>query len=84
MMKIHSDTHPVVTAMQIELMRRLTPAQKLAMVAQLSHTVRTLALSGLKSCYPDEPPEKLKRRLADLILGADLAREVYGPLDADN
>jgi hypothetical protein len=54
------------------------------MVTQLNHMVRTLALSGLKSRYPDDPPEKLRRRLADLILGADLACKVYGPLDDDN
>jgi hypothetical protein len=84
MSNFHSDTHPEIAALQIELMRRLTPTQKLAMVTQLNHMVRTLALSGLKSRYPDDPPEKLRRRLADLILGADLACKVYGPLDDDN
>jgi hypothetical protein len=84
MTKFYSDTPPEIAAMQIELMRRLTPAQKLAMVAQLNNMARTLAMSGLKSRYPDDPPEKLKRRLADLILGAELAGKVYGPLDADN
>jgi hypothetical protein len=39
--------------------------------------VRTLALAGLRQRYPDESPEQRRRRLADLILGPDLARRVY-------
>lgn len=83
MVRYLSDTHPDIAEMQIQLLRKLSPAQKLAMVGQLNHTVRTLALSGLKARYPDDSPEKLKRRLADLILGADLALKVYGPLDEE-
>lgn len=83
MTKHLSDTHPKIDAMQIALMRQLTPAQRLSMVAQLNRMVITLALSGLKSRYPDDPPEKIKRRLADLTLGVDLARKVYGPLDEE-
>jgi hypothetical protein len=79
-----SDTHPEIAAMQTQLLHQLSPAQRLALVERLNQTARMLALSGLKSRYPNDSPEKLKRRLADLILGADLANKVYGPLDIDD
>jgi hypothetical protein len=39
-----------------------------------------LAIAGLRSRYPEAPPEELQRRLADLLLGASLAELAYGPL----
>jgi len=50
-------------------------------LGELNQTVKTLALSGLKTRYPDDPPEILRRRLADLLLGPELACKVYGPLN---
>jgi len=41
--------------------------------------VRTLALAGLRERYPDDSPVQCRRRLADLILGPDLAARALGP-----
>jgi len=51
------------------------------MVAQLNATVRFLALAGLRSRFPDASEADLRRRLADLVLGEELARKVYGESD---
>jgi hypothetical protein len=75
-----SDTNPKAAAIQTQLMRQVSPARKLAMVGEMNETVKTLALSGLRSRYPADSPEKLRRRLADLLLGPELANRVYGPL----
>jgi len=75
-----SDTHPDIEAIQIALFRQASPARKLALLGDLNQTVKALALSRLKTRYPDDPPEILRRRLADLLLGPELARKVYGPL----
>ena len=40
-------------------------------------------LSGLRESFPKETPEMLQRRLADLLLGEELAQKVYGPLLED-
>ena len=50
------------------------------MVGQVNQTVRTLAPSGLRQRHPDATPQELRRRLADLLLGPDLAAQAYGPL----
>lgn len=61
-----------------KLLRETTPARKLAMVGQINQTVKILALSGLRSQYPDETPQMIQRRLADILLGKFLAAKVYG------
>jgi len=73
------DTSPEAEHVQIELLRRASPARKLYMVAQMNQTVRTLALEGLRRRHPHATAEQLRRRLADLSLGPELAAKVYGP-----
>jgi len=74
------DTRPEAEAVLIKMLRQAPPWRKLHMVDQLNQTVRTLALSGLCQRHPDATPQELRRRLADLLLGPDLAAQVYGPL----
>ncbi len=76
-----SDTHPKIRALQIELLRKVTPARKLEMMAELNASVRLLALSGLRSRYPHAKERELRRRLAGLLLGEELASKVYGSID---
>jgi len=54
--------------------------RKMALMAEMSQTVRTLALAGLRQRHPDDTLSQRQRRLADLLLGPDLAATVYGPL----
>jgi hypothetical protein len=72
------DAHPKMEAMQICLLRQAPPSTKLKMLAELNDTAHILALSGLRSRYSEEGDERLQRRLADLLLGEDLARRVFG------
>jgi len=78
-MELHSDTNPKIAALQNTLLREATPARKLAILGQMNETIKILALSGLQSRFPNDPPEILRRRLADLILGPRVANLVYGP-----
>jgi hypothetical protein len=78
MSTLFPDTQPEAERIQIELLRRAPPWRKLEMVGQMNQTVRTLALSGLRHRHPHATPERLRRRLADLLLGPALAARVYG------
>ena len=80
MSTLFPDTRPEAERVQIELLRQAPPWRKLHMVGQMNQTVRTLALSGLRQRHPQATPEELRRRLADLLLGPELAARVYGPL----
>ncbi|MBN1661560.1 MAG: hypothetical protein JXA93_24415 [Anaerolineae bacterium] len=73
------DTQPEIEQMQIELLRQMPIARKFELVAQMHETGRILALTGLRHRYPNDSPAQLRRRLADLILGEELATRVYGP-----
>ena len=83
-----SDTHPQMEHLQIELLRQAPPWRKAHMLGQMYETMKQLALIGLRQRHPEASEEELHRRLADIILGADLAARVYGSfhpetIDAD-
>jgi hypothetical protein len=74
------DTHPKMEALQIRLLRSASPARKMEMLAGLNASAKTLALSGLRIRYPHASEGELRRRLAGLLLGEDMAQKVYGDL----
>ena len=78
MSSLYSDTDPKIERMQIELWRKASPTRKMHMLAQLNASVQILALAGLRSRYPNATEMELRRRLADLLLGKELAQKVYG------
>ena len=79
MSALDSDTSASAQAVQLDLMRRAPAWRKLHAVGQINATLRTLALSGLRQRYPQASEAELRRHLADLMLGRDLAARVYGP-----
>ncbi len=78
MTALYSDTHPKMEALQIQLWRQASPTRKMNMLAQLNSSARMLALAGLHSQYPQASEPELRRKLAGLLLGEELARKVYG------
>ena len=74
------DTRPEAEAVLINLLRQALSWRKLEMVDQLNQSVKLLALAGLRQRFPQDDDERIRRRLADLLLGEDLALKVYGPL----
>ena len=73
----YSDTHPKMEALQIELMRTAPPWRKIEMLTALNSSARSLALAGLRQRHPQASSAELRRRLADLLLGPDLAYKVF-------
>ena len=74
------DTAPEAEAVLIRLLRQAPTWRKLEMVDQLNRSVKLLALTGLRQRFPLEDDERIRRRLADLLLGEEMALKVYGPL----
>ena len=74
---LSSDTHPKMEQIQIEVIRRMPSWKKIAVMEGLNETVRALAITGIKQRHPNATPAQVRRMLADLILGAELARKVY-------
>jgi hypothetical protein len=74
------DTHPTAQRVQIDLMRATPVWRKMELLAQLNQAARLFALSGLRRRHPGATEREIRRRLADLVLGTELAERVYGPL----
>jgi hypothetical protein len=53
------------------------------LVDQLNQTARQLALAGLRKRYPEAGPALLRHKLAELVLGRELAERVYGSPPAE-
>ena len=78
MTALYSDTHPKMEALQIRLWQQASPTKKMNMLAQLNASARMLALTGLRSQYPQATEAELRRKLAGLLLGEELAHKVFG------
>jgi hypothetical protein len=74
----YSDTNPKMEALQVQLLRTAPSWRKMEMLAGLNATARALALAGLRQRYPQAGEAELRRRLADLLLGPELAQKIYG------
>jgi hypothetical protein len=76
-----SDTSPEAEAVLLTLLRRAPAWRKFRMVGDLNATVKQFALAGIRERYPEATEREIKRYLADLLLGKELASEVYGEWD---
>jgi len=79
MATLAADTTPEVERFLLERLRQMPPWRKMALMAGMGETVRALALAGLRMRYPDDTPLLRWRRLADLLLGPELAGRACGP-----
>jgi len=80
MRTLAEDTHPDAEEVLIKLLRAASHARKMAMILDANRTARALALAGLRERHPNDSPARLRRRLADTLLGPELANKAYGPL----
>lgn len=80
MSALFPDTDAKAETILIELLRAATAARKLELLGELNASARQLALMGLAARHPGATEMELRRLLADLLLGPELAVRVYGPL----
>ncbi len=73
------DTPADIERLQIEGWRRMTSAEKAATVTALTRASIAMTEAGIRHRYPEESADTHRRRLADILLGPDLARQVFGP-----
>lgn len=66
-----ADTPEAVDRLQMELLRALTPAQRLEKALALTEMALTLARAGLQRRFPSATDEELRWRLAAQHMPAD-------------
>jgi hypothetical protein len=72
------DTARVIAARQIEGLRKMTPAQKLAIAGALSRNVRQLALAGIRLRHPGISEHEAKLRLAAMSVDRATMLRAFG------
>jgi hypothetical protein len=63
------DTTPEAAAVQEEIFRRMTTAQRLVLALQMSESLRNVALAGLRSRSPELSGDELSRELLRVMYG---------------
>ena len=76
------DTSPDIERMQVDGWRRMTSADKARTVTALTRATIAMTIAGIRHRHPGEPPSSHRRRLAEILLGPDLARHVIIDIDA--
>jgi len=62
----------------VEILRRMTPLQRLQRSFELRHAALALARARVLREHPNASPREVRLRLASLWLDAETMRRVYG------
>jgi hypothetical protein len=71
-----SDTHPEVEKLQIELLRKATPSERLAKALSLTATLVGLSRQTIARLNPEATPQELDLKRIELYYGKPLAEKV--------
>jgi len=74
-----TDTSRDAERVQIEILRSMPSWRKFQLWNDLNMAMRQVALAGLRERFPAATPQELRRRLATILLGPELASQAYGP-----
>ena len=78
MKPLSPDTTPQAQRMQYELMRQLSPEQKLSLAFALTETMRQLVHADLHHRFPQAGPEEIRRRFIARVLSREDVIRAYG------
>jgi hypothetical protein len=78
MKPLSRDTTPDAQRKQVELMRRLSPAQKLSLAFALTDTMRDLVLADLRYRFPQANATEIRRRFIARVLSREDVIRAYG------
>ena len=67
-----ADTDPDAHALQIELYRRMTGAERLAIAFRLTEMTREAAIAGIRARHPDYDEDDVHAAFRRLWLGVEL------------
>lgn len=74
---LSADTSPDAYARQLDAWRAMSPADKLALVREMTQAVLLLEREGLRRRHPTLGPAELHQAAIDRRLGPALAARVY-------
>lgn len=78
MKSLSPDTTPEAQRKHYELMRRLSPEQKLSLAFALTNTTRQLILADLHHRFPEASRDEIRRRFIARVLPREDVIRAYG------
>lgn len=78
MKPLSQDTTPEAQRKHYELMRKLSPEQRLSMAFALTDATRELVLADLHHRFPEANENEIKRRFIARVLSREDAIRAYG------
>ena len=75
-MKLPDDTTPEAWAVQLEILRRMTGPERVAMAFEMSEAARALSEAGIRHRHPEWNEGQVRDALMEMLLGLDLANAV--------
>jgi len=76
MRALSRDTSSAATQVQVEILRGMTPGQRLGLATRMSDDARALSAAGIRHRHPEYSADEVRSALLDVMLGADLAAHV--------
>jgi len=74
----YSDTDPRAMEVWLDILRRKTPGERMAMALEMSEFAARLSESGVRARYPNASEREIFLRSAALRLPRDLMIRAYG------
>lgn len=74
---LSADTAADVERRQVEGWRRMSPAEKAAVVTGLTRAAFEMTSAGVRHRHPRASPREVFLRVAAVVLGPELARRAY-------
>lgn len=71
-----TDTSPEAYAVQLELLRRTSPIERLRKTFALSRQVKRMAMDAIARCHPDWDEAAVRLKFIELTYGKALADDV--------
>ena len=78
-----TDTHPEAEAVQQELLRRKSAAEKFAIVRALTATVVSLCRQGIRERHPEFDDREVDIHFVEMNYGRELAEGLRRRLEGD-
>lgn len=78
MKPLSPDTTPEAQSKHYELMRRLSPEQKLSLAFALTDATRKLILADLQHRFPNADDDEIRRRFIARVLSREDVIRAYG------
>ncbi len=71
-----TDTSPEAYALQIDLFRQMTPAQRIKKMCGLSRRVKCMAMDAIRRRYPEFNEDEVRLKFIELTYGKELSDDV--------